>query len=232
MLKKYSPDSYGKSNHGWLDSLFHFSFDEYYNPDRNHFGSLRVLNDDLLAATNGFELHPHRDMEIISYVVAGELTHGDSMGNNNTISRGQVQYMSAGTGILHSEHNLGIETLRLIQLWITPNQKGLAPYYGDYRFDPKQRENQFLHMVSPKGGTAPIQINADANVYAIELAAGLVKEFPVEAGRQVYLVQLEGSSSINTMTMNARDAAESVEESLVISAIETSHLLIVELRKG
>jgi len=112
MLRKVEMKNMGKSDLGWLKSVFHFSFAEYYNPSNVNFGVLRVINDDIVKQGEGFDIHPHRDMEIISYVVQGELTHGDSMGNNRTLTRGQVQYMSAGTGVLHSEHNFGDEGLR------------------------------------------------------------------------------------------------------------------------
>jgi len=116
MLKKYSADNHGQGNHGCLNSLFHFSFAEYYNPERRNFGVLRVINDDLVVPDSGFDIHPHRDMEIVSYVVSGGLTHGDSLGNKNTISRGNIQYMSAGKGVMHSEYNLGNNTLRFLQI--------------------------------------------------------------------------------------------------------------------
>lgn len=116
MLRKIESQNMGSSNLGWLRSKFHFSFAEYYNPNNINFGVLRVINDDLVLSNTGFDTHPHRDMEIISYVVNGELTHGDSMGNKNTITRGHVQYMSAGTGVYHSEHNLGEDTLRFLQI--------------------------------------------------------------------------------------------------------------------
>jgi len=231
MLKKYSADNHGKGNHGWLNSLFHFSFAEYYNSERRNFGVLRVINDDLVVPDFGFDVHPHRDMEIISYVVSGELTHGDSLGNKNTISRGQIQYMSAGKGVMHSEYNLGNDTLRFLQIWIHPNQKGLDPHYGDYKFDWDVRKNRLLHMVSPTVGHAPVQINADTNIYALELEKGKSVEFKVAVNRQAYLVQIEGMAKINGIHLNARDALESVEESLAIKALDTSHFLIIEMKK-
>lgn len=118
MLRVVDSGNMGSSNLGWLRSKFHFSFAEYYNPHNIKFGVLRVINDDLVESNTGFDTHPHRNMEIISYVVNGELTHGDSMGNKNTITRGHVQYMSAGTGVYHSEHNLGKDELRFLQIWI------------------------------------------------------------------------------------------------------------------
>lgn len=232
MIKKYSAAKHGSADHGWLKSLFHFSFAEYYNPERMNFGVLRVVNDDLVEPDTGFEMHPHRDMEIVSYVIDGELTHGDSMGNKNTISRGHIQYMSAGTGVFHSEHNLGVKTSRLLQIWIKPNQKGLRPQYGDYRYEWDLRKNKFLHLASGQGGGAPVQLRADVNFYALELDNGLEMEFDVKPDRQAYVVQIEGSSDINGVELNAKDALESVGESLHIKALETMHILIIEMKKA
>lgn len=231
MITKYPARQHGRSNLGWLQSLFHFSFADYYNPRRVNFGALRVINDDLVKPQTGFELHPHRDMEIVSYVIDGELTHGDSMGNKNTISRGHIQYMSAGTGIFHSEHNWGGETARFLQIWIVPQQKNLKPQYGDYKYDWDMRKNKLLHLVSPAGGGAAVELAADANFYALELDAGLSYEFPVAKGRQAYLVQVEGKSDINGLSLEPKDGLESVEETLRIKAIEQSHVVIIEMKK-
>jgi quercetin 2,3-dioxygenase len=231
MLKKIESSQMGSSDIGWLKSKFHFSFADYFNPDNIHFGVLRVINDDLVEAKKGFGVHPHRDMEIISYVVNGELTHGDSLGNNNTVTRGQVQYMSAGTGVLHSEYNLGEDTLRFLQIWVLPVKNGLEPNYGDFRFNWEDRKNNWLHMVSDINGNAPIKINQDANIYSLELEQGKNIEFPVKEGRQAYLVQIEGTSVINDVELNDRDGMEIVEENISIKAVETSHILIIEMEK-
>ena len=231
MLTRYAAQNHGKADHGWLKSLFHFSFANYYNPRRVQFGALRVVNDDLVKTGTGFDMHPHDNMEIISYVIDGQLTHGDSLSNSNAISRGHIQYMSAGTGIMHSEYNKGTDTLRFLQIWIKPDQRGLKPYYGDYRYDWEDRKNRFLHMVSPTGGQTPVQINADVNIYAADIDKGLNLEFPIGAGRQAYVIQIEGSSQLNNVTLSERDSLESVEETLNIKAIESSHLLIIEMPK-
>jgi quercetin 2,3-dioxygenase len=231
MLKKIESSKMGSSDIGWLKSKFHFSFADYFNPDNIHFGVLRVINDDLVEAKKGFGVHPHRDMEIISYVVNGELTHGDSMGNNSTVTRGQVQYMSAGTGVLHSEYNLGEETLRFLQIWVLPVKNGLEPNYGDFRFNWEDRKNNWLHMVSDINGNAPIKINQDANIYSLELEQGKNIEFPVKEGRQAYLVQIEGTSVINDVELNVRDGMEIIEENISIKAVGTSHFLIIEMEK-
>jgi redox-sensitive bicupin YhaK (pirin superfamily) len=231
MLKKIESKNMGSSNRGWLRSKFHFSFAEYYNPDNINFGVLRVINDDLVEAGTGFDTHPHRDMEIISYVVNGELTHGDSMGNKNTITRGHVQYMSAGTGVYHSEHNFGKDILRFLQIWIFPDNEGYKPNYGDYRFNWDDRHNKWLHMVSSKDGNAPIKINQDMNIYSLGLEKGKEIDFQVNAGRQAYLVQIEGNSTINDIELADRDGMEIVEEDILIKAEETSHILVLEMNK-
>lgn len=231
MLRRIDSNNMGSSYLGWLESKFHFSFAEYYNPNNMNFGVLRVINDDLIQPNTGFEIHPHRDMEIISYVVNGELTHGDSMGNKNTISRGHAQYMSAGTGVYHSEHNFGKDTLRLLQIWILPDKQDYNPNYGDYKFNWNDRQNKWLHMVSGKDGSAPIKINQDMNIYALEIEEGKVIDFKVNKGRQAYLVQVEGNSLINEIELNERDGMEIVEEDILIKAKKTSHILILEMKK-
>lgn len=231
MLRKIDSRNMGSSNLGWLRSKFHFSFAEYYNPNNINFGVLRVINDDLIEPNTGFDIHPHKDMEIISYVVNGEITHGDSMGNKKTLSRGDVQYMSAGTGVYHSEHNFGKDTLRLLQIWILPDKQGHTPSYGDYKFNWNDRENKWLHIVSSKAGNAPIKINQDMNIYVLELEKGKEIDFKVNKERQAYLVQIEGSSLINTVELNERDGMEIVEEDILIKAKETSHIMVLEMKK-
>ncbi|MDU7241481.1 pirin family protein [Clostridium sp.] len=231
MLRKLDHRNMGKSNLGWLKSIFHFSFAEYFNIDNMNFGVLRVINDDLIEGNTGFDLHPHKDMEIVSYVVEGELTHGDTMGNKNTISRGHVQYMSAGTGVYHSEHNLGDSTARLLQIWIIPDKKGYKPAYGDYRFNWDDRKNKWLNIVSSKDGDAAIKINQDANFYVVELDEGKEINFQVGSNRQAYLVQIEGNSTINNLELNERDALEIVEEDILIKADKKSHVLVIEMKK-
>lgn len=231
MLRKIDSRNMGSSNLGWLKSKFHFSFAEYYNPNNIRFGALKVINDDLIEPDTGFDTHPHRDMEIISYVVNGELTHGDNMGNKNTINRGHVQYMSAGTGVYHSEHNLGKDQLRLLQIWIFPDKQMYKPNYGDYRFNWADRKNKWLHMISSKDGDAQIKINQDINIYSLELDKGKEIDFQITKGRQAYLVQIEGSSIINNIELNDRDGMEITEEDILIKAKESSHILILEMKK-
>ncbi|MDP4090022.1 MAG: pirin family protein [Bacillota bacterium] len=231
MLRKIENGNMGRSDLGWLKSIFHFSFADYYNPRNINFGVLRVINDDIIQGGTGFDTHPHRDMEIISYVIDGELTHGDSIGNKNTITRGHVQYMSAGTGVYHSEYNYGDDPGRFLQIWILPDRKGHKPNYGDYRFNWDERRNNWLHMVSAKDGDAPVKVNQDVNFYSLELEKDREISFPVSAGRQAYLVQIEGTSAINNINLEDRDALEIVEEDILIKSAAVSHILIIEMKK-
>lgn len=233
MLKKLPKENMGTSNLGWLESRFHFSFAEYRNPNNINFGVLRVLNDDIVHPKSGFDTHPHSNMEIISYVVKGEITHKDSMGNSETLKRGEVQYLSAGDGIYHSEHNVHkSEDLRLLQIWIIPPKAGLPRLYGSKRYEEKDRINKFLNIVSSTDGNADIKIYQDINIYVTELENNKSLEFEIKENRQVYFVQIEGSSNINEITLNAGDAMEIVDiEKIEIKALENSHFLFIEMAK-
>ena len=233
MLKKIPKDAMHLSNQGWLESRFHFSFAEYHNPENMHFGVLRVLNDDIVHPESGFGMHPHKDMEIISYVVDGEITHKDSMGNERTLGRGEVQYMSAGSGVLHSEYNHSKEKdLRLLQIWILPPQKRLEPMYGEELYTESERQNKLLNIVSGKGGSAKVKIHQDVNIYVCELEAGKSVEYSLQEQRQIYFVQIEGTSDINGTLVNDSDAMEiSDENALSIRALEKSHFLFIEMKK-
>jgi redox-sensitive bicupin YhaK (pirin superfamily) len=234
MIRYIDSQKMGRGRHGWLDSHFHFSFAEYHNPSNMQFGVLRVINDDMVQPGTGFDTHPHKDMEIISYVIQGELTHADSMGNQHTLTRGQVQYMSAGTGITHSEHNLGKDLLRFLQIWILPDKKGVTPDYGDFRFAFADRENRWLPIaasINNSHARAPIKIHADVNVYAAVASSGEPLEFPVLPGRQAYLVMIEDKATINGTAMYTRDALEIVEESIQVEPEGSAHMLIIEMAK-
>ena len=233
MLKKLPKENMGTSNLGWLESRFHFSFAEYRNPNNMNFGVLRVLNDDIVHANSGFDTHPHANMEIISYVVKGEITHKDSMGNSETLKRGEVQYLSAGDGIYHSEHNVHkTEDLRLLQIWIVPPKAGLTRLYGSKRFEEIDRKNRLLNIVSSQNGTAEIKIYQDVNIYVSELETNKTLDFKIEKNRQVYFVQIEGSSSVNEITLNDGDAMEILDiEEIKIKALGNTHFLFIEMAK-
>ena len=231
MIKTIDHKKMGISEQGWLHSIFHFSFAEYYNPNNMNFGALRVVNDDIFDAGNGFGTHPHQNMEIVSYVIDGVLTHKDSMGNQRELTRGQVQYMSAGTGITHSELNLTKDPARFLQIWILPDAKGYTPNYGDYRFDWNERVNKWLHIVSGEQGNAPIKIHQDMNIYVVELDAGNSMKHTLADGRQAYLIQIEGNGEINGQPLYAKDAAEIIDESITIKAKDKSHYILFDMVK-
>ncbi len=232
MLRYIDHTKMGRSRLGWLDSHFHFSFAEYHNPKNINFGVLRVFNDDVIQPQTGFDTHPHRDMEIITYVVSGELSHKDSMGNAQTLTRGQAQYMSAGTGVFHSEHNWHeSDELRLMQIWILPDKRGYEPNYGDYRFALEDRFGKWLPIATSyenSENAAPIKIHQDINMYATILSAG--ESIDMKVGeRQCYLVCLEGEADIGDIHMNARDALEIVREDIKITSGGGCHLLAIEM---
>jgi len=234
MLKKLPKEQMGTSNLGWLQSRFHFSFAEYRNYDNMNFGVLRVLNDDLIKAQTGFDTHPHQNMEIISYVVKGEITHKDSMGNQEVVKRGEVQYLSAGKGIYHSEYNKDENnTLRLLQIWIVPPKEALPRLYGQENYTQEQRKNTLLNIVSSQEGEAKIKIYQDVNIYVSELTKDKVLEYKINENRQVYFVQIEGSCNINGISLSDGDSMEITEENLLtIQALNNSHFLFIEMQKS
>jgi len=228
MIKLNKYKDLGKANHGWLNTSFHFSFADYYNPERMNFGSIRVLNDDYIKGHSGFDPHPHRDMEIITYIVEGELTHKDSMGNESTLSSGGVQYMSAGTKVVHSEYNNAKEELHLYQIWILPNQKGLTPNYGDMMFDKSERDNKFLHIVSNQNKDGKIFINQEADIFVGEFDKNQEIEINLDGHDYIYLVLIDGELETKTLKVQKQDSLES-SENLKLVVKENSHLLVLKV---
>lgn len=199
------------TNRNWLKSRFHFSFAEYGNGKNSDFGVMRVMNDDLVQPHRGFGTHPHRDMEIITYIVHGGLTHQDSMGTSESLGRGSIQFMTAGTGLQHSEFNQADTPLRFIQTWIVPSQRGLKPNYGSYDAQHDLKKNQLQHLVSnvkDESTSTPVEINQDLDAFASELEIGqkVVYEWP--SGRQAYLLCVEGSVTVNGEALDKYDACE------------------------
>lgn len=225
MIKKIPRSELGHVEHGWLNTYHHFSFASYFDRDKMGYGPLRVLNDDYIAPNTGFDTHPHENMEIITYVIKGALSHKDSLNNERKVTRGEVQYMSAGTGIFHSEHNRENEELRLLQIWIVPEKKGSEPNYGDHLFKRIDRTDQWLHFV---GKGAPISINQDVNFYVTETTVDLF--FRVKDDRKLYLVNIEGDTTINGSKLRLGDALIS-DESLDIKPQSKSHILVIEMKK-
>lgn len=195
------------------------------------YGALRVMNDDFVDAHRGFDTHPHRDMEIITYILSGELTHQDSMGNKERLGRGSMQYLSAGTGITHSEVNEGDEAVHVIQTWILPQAKALKPQYGSKVFDPEERHNKWLHLIAPSGTPNVINIYQDANMYVSEVDKGKSLTYELGEQRQLYVKVMEGEADINGFVFKEGDAAKVEDENLNVKALSDVHVLLVEMKK-
>ncbi|WP_374514315.1 pirin family protein [Brevundimonas sp.] len=221
--------SLGGADHGWLKARHHFSFASYYDPSRMGWGRLRVWNDDEIAAKSGFPPHPHADMEIITYVRTGAITHEDSMGNRGRTAAGDVQVMSAGTGVRHSEFNLEDETTTLFQIWIETDRPGAKPSWGQREFPKSDRSGRFTVMASGDPGDGALPINADARVLGATLKAGESLSYDLAPGRRAYLVPAVGEVEVNGETLNARDAAAVVDEATVtITAKADAELVMVD----
>lgn len=214
------------TNGNWLKSRFHFSFAEYHSRDNTNFGVLRVLNDDLVQPARGFGAHPHGDMEIATYIVRGQLTHKDSMGSAETLGRGAVQFMSAGTGVRHSEHNLAKDAdLRFIQMWIVPRRRGTQPRYGGYQGTLEDRKDKFQHLVADLNNDAvktPVKINQDANIFVAEISAGNAASLPINEVRQAYVVILEGAG-VGVTATNAVKGLPTASEDCSGDASQVAH---------
>lgn len=221
----------GGARHGWLDTRHHFSFAEYYDPKRMGWGALRVWNDDTIAPRTGFPPHPHRDMEIITYVRKGAITHKDNLGNQGRTEAGDVQVMSAGTGIAHSELNEENEATQIFQIWIMPDEKGLPPSWGTKPFPRGERSGSFVTLASGlPGDTDALPIRANARLVAATLAAGQSAEYHIAAGRKVYLVPASGRIEVNGVALAASDGLAIGDELLLqVSAQENSEIVLVDV---
>jgi redox-sensitive bicupin YhaK (pirin superfamily) len=199
--------SRGNANHGWLDSYHSFSFASYYNPERMNFGALRVLNDDKVSGGQGFGTHPHQNMEIISIPLEGDLEHQDSMGNRAVIRKGDIQVMSAGTGVYHSEYNKNAnEEVKFLQIWVFPNKKNVEPRYDQITLDTKDRQNRFQQILSPLPEDEGVWIHQDAWFSLGKFDAGEKGNYEWHSGNNgVYVFVLEGSVRINEQELNRRD---------------------------
>ncbi len=230
MIERRPFKSLGGANHGWLNAKHHFSFADYYDPNRMGVGSLRVWNDDEILAESGFPPHPHADMEIITYVRQGAISHKDSLGNAGRTEAGDVQVMSAGTGIRHSEFNLESTTCTLFQIWILPNQRGGAPSWGAKPFPKGDRSGQFVALASGFAEDSDaLPIRTDARVLGATLKAGQSLTYGLGASRNAYLVPALGIVEVNGVRLEARDgAAITQEDSLTITALEDAELVMVD----
>ena len=221
--------SLGKRDHGRLKPNFHFSFSDYYNPERMNWGAIRVWNDDEISAQSGFPPHAHDNMEIITYVREGAITHKDSMGNLGRTEAGDVQVMSAGTGVTHSEYNLEDGLCRLFQIWVTPRERDVAPAWDQRQFPKNDRSGAFNVLASGYGEDGALTINADARVLGATVAAGATTHYDLEDGHYVYLVPASGRVRINGTDYGARDGIAIKGGGLLhIEAIEDTELVMVD----
>lgn len=220
----------GGENHGWLDAKHHFSFANYRDPERMNWGALRVWNDDTIAPGTGFPPHPHRDMEIITYVREGAITHEDNLGNKGRTEAGDVQVMSAGAGVAHSEYNREDVTTRIFQIWIIPSQTGGAPSWGAKPFPKGDRSGRFVTLASGKiGDDHALPIRADARVLGATLKAGQSADYQLGFARKGYLVPAVGKVQIGDVVAKAGDGvAISDVDTVTVTAVEDSEVVLVD----
>lgn len=231
MIRKRADKDRGKANIDWLDGRHSFSFGHYYDPEHMGFKSLRVINEDKFAAAKGFPTHPHKDMEIISYMLTGSLEHKDSVGNGSTIKPGVVQRMTAGTGIKHSEFNPSDETQNhFFQIWIEPDQNDLEPSWEEKTFDEKAKRDTLLLVASKEGRDGSLSLNQDLDLHATRLAAGKSISHNLVGGRDAWLQVAEGSVTIGDVTLDAGDGASlSEEDRFTLTAQEDAHVLVFDI---
>ena len=220
----------GHADHGWLNARHHFSFADHHDPDRMGWGALRVWNDDEIAPESGFPPHPHRDMEIITYVREGAITHQDSLGNSGRTAAGDVQVMSAGTGIRHAEYNLEKEPTRLFQIWILPTQRGGEPSWGAKPFPRGDRAGRFVPLASGFAeDVEALPIRTDARVLGATIKAGDTVAYDAGAGRRLYLVPAAGAVEVNGYKVQAGDGVAAENEPLLtVTALEDAEVVLVD----
>jgi hypothetical protein len=221
----------GKTNIGWLDSKHSFSFGEYYDPAHESFGALRVINEDRIAGGGGFAPHGHRDMEIVTYLVDGALQHKDSIGGGGVIRPGEIQRMSAGRGIVHSEFNASRErTAHLLQIWIMPSKAGLEPSYEQKTIDPTAIHNRFGRIAAPAPAANEVRLVQDAQIWSAKLDENAEAIHPLAAGRRAWLQLVSGEVAVGDKTLKAGDAAAITEQDKIeVRAIAPSEMLLFDL---
>lgn len=224
-------DARGAADHGWLKTHHTFSFADYYDPAHMGFRSLRVINDDYVAPGQGFGTHPHRDMEIFSYVLAGAMEHKDSMGNGRILQPGQIQLMSAGRGVTHSEFNPSdSEPLHLLQIWIQPRQRGLTPSYTEWRPKPEHAAAPQVLVISPDGRDGSATIHQDAEIYRLRLQPGQTVKHELKPGRGVWLHVADGEMKFNGVALTTGDGASTeTSGTLTLTASQPTEALLFDL---
>ena len=230
MIRTIRADERYFSDFGWLRTYWLFSFDSYYDPNNVQFGALRVFNDDVVKPGAGFPTHPHREMEIVTAVLSGEITHQDSIGNKTVIKAGDVQRMSAGTGIAHSEQNLGDKPVHLYQIWIHPGERGLTPSYDQKSFANVSRKNQLLPVASGRKTPGSVLIHSDSTIYLSDLDAGASIDFEPGNSRGVFVYVTSGDLGINDTRLMTKDQARIDDEShLRIEAYDDTSLILIDV---
>jgi redox-sensitive bicupin YhaK (pirin superfamily) len=231
MITLRPADERGHAQHGWLDSRHTFSFADYYDPNHMGFRSLRVINEDRVAPGRGFGAHPHRDMEIITYVLEGGLEHKDSMGTGSVIHPGDVQRMSAGTGVLHSEYNTSKrDVVHFLQIWILPTARGIAPSYEQKRFSPEDKRGRLRVVASPDGRDGSVKVHSGATLYAGLFEAGEQAELRLAPGRHAWVHVARGTVRVGEHTLHSGDgAAVSDEEAVRIEGVDAGEVLVFDL---
>jgi quercetin 2,3-dioxygenase len=228
----HKADTRGNANHGWLQSFHTFSFANYHNPERMNFGVLRVLNDDTVAAGMGFGKHPHQDMEIISIPLEGDLEHQDSMGNKTVIKNGDIQVMSAGTGVQHSEYNKNEDqTVKFLQIWVIPNKKGVTPRYDQITLNQEDRHNKLQQILSPNADDAGVWIHQDAWFHLGKFDKGFTTEYTFKKqGNGLYVFVLNGDVTVGEQSLNKRDGLGIWNtENVTIKADSDAEFLLMEV---
>lgn len=230
MIEVRKFETLGGADHGWLNARHHFSFADYYDPARTNWGNLRVWNDDLIQPKTGFPPHPHANMEIITYVREGAISHRDNLGNSGRTEAGDVQVMSAGSGIAHSEYNLEDEATRIFQIWILPDEQGGQPQWGARPFPKGDRAGKFVALASGIDGDDALPIRARARVSGATLKAGESATYALGKDRKAYLVPATGRVEIDGQLVEARDGAAIADaEEITVKAIEDSEVVLVDV---
>jgi redox-sensitive bicupin YhaK (pirin superfamily) len=233
MIKVRKSEDRGHANHGWLDTRHTFSFADYYDPKFMGFRSLRVINEDRVAPRAGFGRHGHRDMEILTYVLEGSLAHKDSMGHEQILGPNEIQRMSAGTGVMHSEFNASrTEPVHLFQIWIEPATNGTEPSYEQIAFDPKEKNNRWRQLAGPQPGDGSARINQDAQVFVTDLPRGAQLPYQLSANRGAWVHVVRGSAGVNGVSLSTGDAAAITDENeLIVTGgdAESSEILLFDL---
>ncbi len=230
MIKRIKAEDRFLKKMGWLEARWLFSFADYHDPENIHLGALRVFNDDIVQPRTGFGRHPHDNMEIVTIVLSGELTHEDSMGTRSVIKAGEVQRMTAGSGIVHSEKNEGEEPVNLYQIWFYPNVKNLDPEYEQKDFSKVDKTNRFIPIVAGSGGNGSLRIHSDSSIYLSDMKKGFETDYDIEKDRAVLIYVTSGSVSVNDVLLDPKDQARIADEKgITLRALQDASIVLIDV---